>query len=138
MCITNLFMGKSNVVTFRLSDEELAAVENRAKALGMGRSTYLRRAAVHFAGGTSVEEIEALGFPEAVRTLRGTANNLNQLARAANRGGLLWDGGDARIVEAVRRETAEILSLYVGFLDVLRARRMTYPEVTVREPEAVE
>ncbi len=131
-------MGKSNVVTFRLSDEELAAVEARAQALGMARSTYLRRAAVYFAGGASVEEVEALGFSEAVRTLRGTANNLNQLARAANRGGLFWDAGDARTVQTVRRETAEILRLYVGFLDVLRARKMAFPEATVRVPEAVE
>ena len=121
-------MAKTSVVTLRFSAEELAALDARARDAGLTRSAWLRQAGLHFAGGVSGTEIEALGFGDLLRVLRGASNNLNQLAKAANRGGLFWDEGDARLVASVRRETLEAQRLYGGLIEAVAARRMRFPQ----------
>lgn len=68
-------------VSFRLTPDELAAVEARAKKAGLTRSDYLRRMAVK--GHISVAPPPRLDF-QLVAELNRIGVNLNQLTRAAN------------------------------------------------------
>ena len=58
-----------------------AAAESR----GLKLASFMRLAALHIAGAPTAVEFDALGLRDLIRHIDGTANNLNQLARAANR-----------------------------------------------------
>ena len=68
-------------VSFRLTPDELAAVEARAKKAGLTRSDYLRRMALK--GKISVAPPARLDF-KLVAELNRIGVNLNQMTRAAN------------------------------------------------------
>jgi hypothetical protein len=56
-----------------------------ADARGLKLAGFMRLAALHIAGAPTGAEYEALGLPDLIRHIDGASNNLNQLARAANR-----------------------------------------------------
>ena len=68
-------------VSFRLTPDERAAVEARAKKAGLSRSDYLRRMALK--GHITVAPPARLDF-KLVAELNRIGVNLNQLTRAAN------------------------------------------------------
>lgn len=69
---------------FRAAPEEWTAITEKAKQAGMPTATYARHAALSQPMPTRSTRIEA----EAVAALNRLGSNLNQIAKAANGGGL--------------------------------------------------
>ena len=72
---------KGQTVTFRLTPDELAQVDDRAKRAGMTRSAYVRRMALR--GRITVRTSAKADF-QLVAALNRIGVNLNQLTRTAN------------------------------------------------------
>ena len=85
---------KSRMLHIRVTpDEEDRAIE-AARLLSMRLGTWSRFAMMHVAGAPTREEYEALGVDAIINRLDRVGNNLNQLARAANRGGIAMSNAD--------------------------------------------
>lgn len=69
----------------RLSDEEMAMLDERVRASGRSRSDYVRHR-LEKAGGTGVPAVTAEGLREALVELKRCGNNANQIARRLNAG----------------------------------------------------
>jgi len=73
-----------------------------ADSCGLKLSAFVRLAALHFAGAPTGFECDALGVNDAIRHLDGAANNLNQLARAANKArGIMMTNSDREVMAAL-------------------------------------
>ena len=81
---------RNNRIWLRVSDEELEKVNNNSKKAGYSRGAYLRSIALKVVPREKPDE-EFYAF---MRILSGLANNINQLARHANK----YDSDIARIL----------------------------------------
>lgn len=75
----------SRVVHIRLWPLEQEAMQVAAEARGLKLASFMRLAGLHIAGAPTGAEFDALCLRDLIRHIDGAANNLNQLARAANR-----------------------------------------------------
>ncbi len=108
-------MSPSTTTTIRLNADERMMLDSAAEAAGLGPSSYARRAVMQSVGRSAAVRRRPDGLAQAVARLLGEAgrigSNVNQLARAANRGIAV----PAEAVEECRRElvrlTAAVLAL---------------------------
>lgn len=76
---------RSSRLEVRLSDEEMATLDERVCASGRSRSDYVRHR-LEKAGDSSVPAVTAEGLREALTELKRCGNNANQIARKLNAG----------------------------------------------------
>ncbi len=69
----------------RLTDKEMAALDERVHASGRSRSDYVRHR-LEKAGDSAVPAVTAKGLREALVELKRCGNNANQIARQLNAG----------------------------------------------------
>ena len=77
---------KSEVIHVRVTTGERAALDAAAGQRGERLSSFLRVAGLYQASAPGQVDVEAAEMRSAVKALAGATNNLNQLAKAANRG----------------------------------------------------
>lgn len=107
---------KTELVFFRVTVEEREAIAVAANARGMGFSSFAREAVRHFAGLAVHPGPEAIAtLNDAADQLRGAATNVNQIARAFNRGWLATESDIypdlEALAQAALRVRREILDL---------------------------
>ena len=107
---------KSRRMLFRLSPADLALIADAAEARGMRLSEFAREAVRHFAGLAVHPGPEAMAtLNAAADQLRGAATNVNQIARAFNRGWLATESDIypdlEALAQALVRVRREILDL---------------------------
>jgi len=74
-------MKKRNVlINFRLSDDEVSALTNRAKECGYSREAYIRS----LLDGRIPRPMPPLDYHAMMKELHGIGNNLNQIAQKAH------------------------------------------------------
>ena len=76
---------RSSRLEVRLTDEEMAALDERVHASGRSRSDYVRNR-LEKAEGSAVPAVTAEGLREALVELKRCGNNANQIARKLNAG----------------------------------------------------
>lgn len=114
---------RSEALHVRLRKEERAAFQEFAAALGQTPSRVLRRLVREaITGGGDYFKDEMVGLRAASRELAAVGNNLNQLARAANRGEWAAGGDVKRVVNAARVQTAALTARYNQSIKSVRRR----------------
>lgn len=108
----------SRMIHIRVWPVEEAAMRAAAESCGLSLAAYMRLTALYFAGAPTASESDALGVSDAIRQLDGAANNLNQLARAANKArGIVMTNGDrqvmAELVDRIEEAQARFLAYRV-------------------------
>ena len=89
-----------------------AAAESR----GLKLASFMRLAALHIAGAPTGAEFNALRLPDLIRHIDGAANNLNQLARAANRNrGIIMSNRDRLVMIELRDHLIEAKSIFLQY-----------------------
>ena len=78
---------RTHEIHLRLNDKEYAALERNSKKCGLPQQTYLR----YMCRNVIPREAPQAEFFECLTELRRIGNNLNQLARIANRGEFLQE-----------------------------------------------
>ena len=107
---------RSVQLNFRVSEEELAAIESKMEQLGIfNRDAYLRRMAL----GGYVVRLNLSERKERLTLLRRDGNNLNQLVRRVNATGRVYEAGLADIAkrqeqlwESVREVLNQLASIF--------------------------
>lgn len=94
---------KEKVISVRVTTMEYLALKKRARDAGMSLSSFARSALL------SAKVIQRIGKNDAntLRKLSGEANNLNQLARSANKDGFT---GVAREITSLRNIIVDIIN----------------------------
>ena len=107
---------KSRVIHFRATAIEEAAMKAAAESCDLKMSAFVRLAALHFAGAPTASECDALGVNDAIRHLDGAANNLNQLARAANKArGIMMGPRDREVMTELGDRIEDALARFVTY-----------------------
>lgn len=105
----------SSTTTLRLTAAERAALDAAADAAGLGPSSYARREVMRSVGCEAPVRRRPDGAAQAIGRLLGEAgrigNNLNQLARAGNRGVAIPAEALAAVQIELARLTAAVMSL---------------------------
>lgn len=106
----------SRMIHIRVWPVEEAAMRAAAESRGLSLAVYLRLVGLHMSGAPTAAEFEALGLPEAISDLTGAANNLNQLARAANRNrGIMMTNQDRLVMSALGDRIKEVRELFLAY-----------------------
>jgi hypothetical protein len=94
---------KEKVISVRVTTMEYLALKKRARDAGMSLSSFARSALL------SAKVVQRIGKDDAdtLRKLSGEANNLNQLARSANKDGFT---GVAREITSLRNMIVDIIN----------------------------
>ncbi len=121
---------KSEAVQIRVTPEEKERALEAARGLSMTLASYGRFAMMHLAGAPMREEYEALRVDALVDRLERVGNNLNQLARAANRGGIVMSNGDRMVLFEVKEELEATRTLFLAWREAVKTRtaRLDLPE----------
>ena len=122
---------KSEVIHVRVTTGERAALDAAAGQRGERLSSFLRIAGLYQASAPGQVDVEAANLKAAVKALAGATNNLNQLAKAANRGRISMSETDRLMLLELRaaiKEARGELGVYVdaagkraGRLPVMKA-----------------
>ena len=114
----------------RVTDEEENRIRNAARALSMRLASYCRFACLHLAGAPTREEYEALGIDALIDRLERVGNNLNQLARAANRGGIVMSNEDRLVLLEVKHEFEAARAVFLAWREAVKTRtaRLDIPD----------
>ena len=94
---------KEKVISVRVTTMEYLALKKRARDAGMSLSSFARSSLL------SAKVVQRIGKDDAdtLRKLSGEANNLNQLARSANKDGFT---GVAREITSLRNMIVDIIN----------------------------
>ena len=131
-CFVSIPSTKSagRVVSFRLTSEELAALERVEREHGFRNRNDALRGIIRSAGGLLYADQEQVDvWRNAVRVAAQAGNNLNQLARAANRERINWGPHSHDDFMAVRRSCAELTQMFRRFAEASRGRRQSKPVI---------
>ena len=83
---------------------------------GLQLASFMRLAALHIAGAPTGAEYEVLRLPDLIRHIGGSANNLNQLARAANRArGIVMTDEDRLVMIALGDRLSETREAFAAY-----------------------
>ena len=114
---------RSRVAFVRLRDAEYAGLQELAATLGQTPSRVLRRLIREaLTGGPDYFTDELRGLRGLVRELTAHGRNLNQLARAANRGRVVEAAEVRRVVNAGLVQLAAVKALYDQVLETVVKR----------------
>ena len=114
---------RSRSAAIRVREGEWAGLVQLADSLGQTPSRILRRLLREaITGGPDYFKDELRGLRFGVRQLAKIGNNLNQIARALNRGERVELGEFKRVMNATRLETAALRALYNQSLESVRQR----------------
>jgi len=102
-------------------EEEDRAVE-AARLLAMKLGTWSRFAMMHVASAPTREEYEALGVDRIINRLDRVGNNLNQLARAANRGGIVMSNADRLMLIDLQNDVLATRALFEAWREAVKTR----------------
>ena len=109
---------RSRMLHVRLRDAEYAGLQQLAAALGQPPSRILRRLLREaLTGGPDYFKDELVDLRRLVRELTANGRNLNQLARAANRGAVVEAAEVRRVVNAGMVQLAAIQALFDQVLE---------------------
>jgi len=98
----------------RMEAQDLRLLKERSKARGMASATYASLALrSHLRGGAPLPKAEYVALMQSIDGLAAVGRNLNQIARALNRGGRADPPG--------RQEVAAMLRIAEGLKDHFRA-----------------
>ena len=103
---------RKHQVKIWMSDEEIALLKKKINETGQDQQTVILSAIAGHKT-TSAEEVAELKesnkqFADAIRQLRGIANNVNQIARYANTVGVIQDGVNLhQVSEEIKSSTKE-------------------------------
>ena len=103
---------RKHQVKIWMSDEEIALLKKKVNETGQDQQTVILNAIAGHKT-TSAEEVAELKesnkqFSDAIRQLRGIANNVNQIARYANTVGVIQDGVNLhQVSEDIKSSTKE-------------------------------
>lgn len=112
--------GRSRMAFVRLREAEYAGLQELAAALGQTPSRIQRRLIREaLTGGPDYFKDELVELRLMRRELTAIGRNLNQLARAANQGGVVEGADVRRVVNACLVQTAAVKALYRGLLDTV-------------------
>ena len=128
---------KSEVIHVRVTSGERAALDAAASLREEKLSTFLRVAALWQAGSPGQVDVETAEMRSAAKALAGATNNLNQLAKAANRGRINMSETDRLMLIELRdaiRQTRGALDVYTKAADG-RAGRLPASKSAVRVDE---
>jgi len=131
---------KSEVIHVRVTTGERAALDAAAGQRGERLSSFLRVAGLYQASAPGQVDVEAAEMRSAVKALAGATNNLNQLAKAANRGRISMSETDRLMLlelrAAIKGARGE-LGAYVNAADG-RAGRLPAGKVPAKSAHADE
>ena len=113
---------KSEAIQIRVTPEEKERALEAARVLSMRLATYGRFAMMHLAGAPTREEYDALGVDALMDRLERVGNNLNQLARAANRGGIVMTNADRLVLLEVKEELEAARNLFLAWREAVKTR----------------
>ncbi len=121
---------KSEAIQIRVTPEEKERALEAARVLSMRLATYGRFAMMYLAGAPTREEYEALGVDALMDRLERVGNNLNQLVRAANRGGIVMSNADRLVLLEVKDELEAARALFLAWREAVKTRtaRLDLPE----------
>ena len=103
---------RKHQVKIWMSDEEIAMLKKKINETGQDQQTVILNAIAGHKT-TSAEEVAELKesnkqFADAIRQLRGIGNNVNQIARYANTGGVIQEGVNLhQVSEEITSSTKE-------------------------------
>lgn len=95
---------RTNKVTFRLSDGELAKLKNRVYKSRLSQEAYLRQ----LINGLVPQDAPPIDYFAMMRELNAIGNNMNQIAHAANVAGDVHHEGYAEAVKQLDKILTEI------------------------------
>ena len=113
---------KTRMLHVRVTEEEEDHIRHTAEALSLKLASYCRFACLHLAGAPTREEYDALGIDVVVDRLERVGNNLNQLARAANRGGIVMTNADRLVLLEVKDELEAARALFLAWREAVKTR----------------
>ena len=118
----------SSVISVRLTNEELSALELITRSHGFSSRNATLRTLIK-AGGGLVEADATLidEWKTTSRNLAQTGNLVNQLARAANRGGIIWDKDSREDFKTLRKQLLEVGILIGNFAKAAKMRTASKP-----------
>ena len=121
---------KTRMLHVRVTAEEEDRIRHAAEALSLKLASYCRFACLHLAGAPMREEYEALGVDALMDRLERVGNNLNQLARAANRGGIVMSNADRLVLLEVKDELEAARALFLAWREAVKTRsaRLDLPQ----------
>jgi len=118
------------VVSFRLTSEELAALERVEREHGFRNRNDALRGIIRAAGGLLYADQEQVDlWRNAVRVAGQAGNNINQLARAANIDRIIWGSSAEADFDEVRKSCAIITRMFKTFAEASRGRRASKPVI---------
>ena len=123
---------KSRMLHIRVTPEEEDRAVEAAQLLSMRLGTWSRFAMMHVAGAPTPEEYEALGVDGIINRLDRVGNNLNQLARAANRGGIVMSNADRLMLIELQGDFHATRALFEAWREAVKTRtaRLILPNET--------
>jgi len=113
---------KSQAIQIRVTSGEKERALEAARKLSLRLGTFGRLAMMHVAGAPTRDEYEALGIDGLINRLDRVGNNLNQLARAANRGGIIMSDRDRRVLTELESELAATKELFLAWREAVKTR----------------
>ena len=114
-------VGKTTSVRF--NPEELEALDLICKNFGIPKRNTALRVLVRAGGGLIETDPEVVKSWQLMgKTLVQQGNLLNQIARAANQGGLVWDKKDDEELQEIRRSCQKLARMLADFTIATRRR----------------
>jgi len=129
---------KSQAIQIRVTSDEKDRAVEAARALSLRLGTFGRFAMMHVAGAPTREEYEALGVDRIINRLDRVGNNLNQLARAANRGGIVMSNADRLMLIDLQNDVLATRALFEAWREAVKTRsgRLILPNENKRKRNA--
>jgi len=104
--------GKSSGIYFKVTDEERELIEQRMALMGVhNMSAYIRKMCID----GYIVQLQIKELDECAKLLRYTSNNVNQIARRVNSGGVVYPDE----VDEITAKLAETSGLFGNILEQL-------------------
>ena len=112
----------------RFTKEEIEALDLICKTHGIAKKNTAIRVLVRAGGGLIETDKDVVSAWKSMgKTLAQHGNLLNQLARAANQGGLVWDKKDDQELQELRKASLKLAGMLADFADAASRRRQSAP-----------
>ena len=121
---------KSRSIGVRLNTEEFAALEAFKADFDIPTNNLAIRVLIRAAGGLVEPEPEIVAaWRSSGLALALAGSNINQIAKAANSGGVIWDKADDAALLEVRDECRKLAGLLAKFISASKRQRASKPVI---------